>query len=876
MHNVYSNINAKRIIKCFRLIALIFLLTTLGLFATASARSPILTRVNNDWSVSKVSPQEQVAEVGTIRGHVTASDGGSLTGLLIEGFGSSPGAFYASVDSSGNYEFIDIPAGTYRLLYGAYDFLSADDPLSYYIPEYYNNHLVGKDDPSKADQITVTANSVAVVDVELQLGAIITGTVTSNKTGEPLIGIGVIPHQINKQTLFRGATTDQNGQYELHGLPSGSYLLCFSDSGYAYSYQCLPETQPLVVTEGESIQANMTLILGATIQGKITSDQTGKGIPGVIVYIEGEHPGCTLCAAPINRRVATDGNGFYQFTGLPTDNYTLHFDGYSEGRLFGSNENGEPIGPYFSESYNNHLSGYNGIPPATGDPISITAGTLVTIDVGLLSALNVIGEIVLEPTDSDFIDPNIFVYDQAGQRVGESKLLENSNQFIIWGLSPGTYRIAFSDYLGDRVYPEYYNDKFTFEDADPISVTQGAVSNLVVTLTRRSNAAMKLATSAALTDVMILKTFDSANRYASLSYSNNGGSVWQSLLSEPWITSTATPDFDFVATLVPRGNETFPTRIIRASKTSYFPANNSEIFRTGDFGASWATFEPAVLPDCEPRFKHTYLDLLNSPVELVRIYMYAACFYYVPDPPLANSDKSATPTKETPRTADYAAPRPQLFTSNNAGIDWQEVSFPQMFNIFPVGFIVSPILPNRIYATGQIQGDAAHVALAQSDDAGVTWSTGVTLPVTYVEFDWHDSMKIYGIEDKDAFNYPFGPFGKFDVYRYTGKRSTDGGATWVDWQEQPCRTSFLKFMALQQPNTLLMHCLQGVYRSSNGGDHWEKLPETVDELIAVDYGNRNRIFGQRQGLLYASLDQGSTWTALGDWYSSMWLPFVSR
>lgn len=579
--------------------------------------------------------------------------------------------------------------------------------------------------------------------------------------------------------------------------------------------------------------------MGAILRGKVTSEQTGLGIAGVVVTTTGGLH-CVPC------RDITDADGSYRLTGLTVGTYTVSFDG--SGRDANLSENGKHVAPYFNNSFT-----------AT---VPATTTTAITLNVSLQSALNIIGQVIPESVDFNLFYPLVHVLDSNGNIVGNGIPFRDSQQFYVAGLLPGTYwiRTYETQYTNDLIhyYPEYYDNKHTFEEADPITITAGnVVSNVIVTLRPRSLLDIELTTAATLTDVIVANQYqydDASFGYSLLRYSLDGGKTWSSLLSEPWITSTTDYDRHFVSTLVPRGDLSFPIRIIRASNGYGYGVTpiNGSIYRTGDFGASWATFTPVHPSNCLSNFNQSYSQMVNSPSNPTRLYLKVVCFFAVPDFGLAS----------------YA----RLLTSDNAGIDWQEVSPIEEIK----RILISPVLPNRIYDTGEAYPAYSHSTLRQSDDGGKTWTNKEEIPVSYIAFDWIDPQQIYGIEDKDAGSVFGDIYGSNNVYLFIGKRSNDGGKSWVDWQEQPCRTSFLQFMALQQANTLLMQCLQGLYRSTNGGDNWEKLPETVDQLVAVDYAKRNRIFAQRQGKLYASLDQGSTWTELSDWHSSMWLPFVSR
>jgi photosystem II stability/assembly factor-like uncharacterized protein len=96
-----------------------------------------------------------------------------------------------------------------------------------------------------------------------------------------------------------------------------------------------------------------------------------------------------------------------------------------------------------------------------------------------------------------------------------------------------------------------------------------------------------------------------------------------------------------------------------------------------------------------------------------------------------------------------------------------------------------------------------------------------------------------------------------------GKRSENGGALWHDWQQQPC-TDKNGFIALtadpDKSKFLYLRCEQGLLRSRDGGDHWQRLSLSPGLLLAAEYGKNARLLWvQDDGSLWASRDNGDSW-----------------
>jgi hypothetical protein len=65
-----------------------------------------------------------------------------------------------------------------------------------------------------------------------------------------------------------------------------------------------------------------------------------------------------------------------------------------------------------------------------------------------------------------------------------------------------------------------------------------------------------------------------------------------------------------------------------------------------------------------------------------------------------------------------------------------------------------------------------------------------------------------------------------------------------------------------QTRILFLRCKQGLFRSSNAGDNWEKLADTPGQLLAPDYTISGRILWAKDDGLWASTDSGTTWQAI--------------
>ncbi len=135
----------------------------------------------------------------------------------------------------------------------------------------------------------------------------------------------------------RNVMTDEDGNFELNGVPPDSYLVAAGHPTYATSLGAAG------VQAGKEVQLKFTLGQGATIRGTVV-DAEGKPVERAIVRVSGWHPkaGGQPASEPAEaielpwRATRTDSQGRYILEYLPAGRVTLEAVG--------------PEGPYRSEA----------------------------------------------------------------------------------------------------------------------------------------------------------------------------------------------------------------------------------------------------------------------------------------------------------------------------------------------------------------------------------------------------------------------------------------------------------------------------------------------------------------------------------------------
>jgi hypothetical protein len=172
------------------------------------------------------------------------------------------------------------------------------------------------------------------------------------------------------------------------------------------------------------------------------------------------------------------------------------------------------------------------------------------------------------------------------------------------------------------------------------------------------------------------------------------------------------------------------------------------------------------------------------------------------------------------------------FRSDDAGVTWQSLGTKSSwwYSVVP-----SPVVPARVY----MRNDEGWF---QSNDAGESWFPLGGWRIQELIPDSSDGLWLYS------------PSG----------RSSDGGASWVPWPQPPCPSMHI-FAHPTKARVLLAYCdEETLYRSLDGGDHWEQLPPPpiAQGKFAPDDSTPGRILWVGVSDLWASADDGQSWTHL--------------
>jgi len=224
-----------------------------------------------------VTVDATLAITSHLSGGVTdATSGAPLAGITAAAYNpDGTTRAFAITDATGAYSIV-VPAGDYRV--GVFD------AALIYLPRFYAAQ------PSFAGAMNVhvaTEQTIGGFDFALTKGARVSGRITAS--GAPLNAITIGAYDAGGR-LIGSATSDTAGNYALL-LPSATVKLLAFDTAlhYATAYYLgattFDTTQPLSLTEGQSITSDFAMIEGGRINGVVIAETTFAPLPNIDVII---------------------------------------------------------------------------------------------------------------------------------------------------------------------------------------------------------------------------------------------------------------------------------------------------------------------------------------------------------------------------------------------------------------------------------------------------------------------------------------------------------------------------------------------------------------------------------------------------------------
>ncbi len=389
----------------------------------------------------------ELTAAGLISGTITGQDSGlPLESIRTRVYDAATGDYVSGdyTDGSGVYLIGGLAAGNYKLRFTDYD--------GQYLEEYYDD----KPDLDSADPIAVTGGITATASAELAPAGLISGTVTAEDSGLPLVNIRARVYDASTGGFITSDYTDDAGVYLINGLQAGSYKLRFTDNDGRYLEEYyddkpdLDSADPIAVTGGITATASAELAPAGLISGTVTAEAGGARLEGINVSAYEATSGDYV------NNDYTDTSGAYLVGGLAAGSYKLRFY--------------DNDGQYLTEYYDDKPD------LDSANPIAVTAGVTTTdVNAQLAQAGLVSGTVTGEDTGLPLTNVRARAYEAATGDYVTSDYTDDSGVYLITGLAAGSYKLRFTDYDGNYL-EEYYDDKPDLDSANPIAVTAGVTT----------------------------------------------------------------------------------------------------------------------------------------------------------------------------------------------------------------------------------------------------------------------------------------------------------------------------------------------------------------------------------------------------------------
>jgi protocatechuate 3,4-dioxygenase beta subunit len=365
-----------------------------------------------------------------LNGTVTdASTGAPLPGIAVEIQNTDGESRYAMTNAQGRYSLEGLASGAYEV-------------------EFRPSQPKPSAPASLRRLITLSApNAHTGFDVALTSGGAISGRVTT-PDGTPIADVSIKVR--DRDGAFETyTTTEADGTYSIHGLPSGRYTLAYSHNNYQ---PLAPTGQVEVTAPNTTTQTNTVLHPGGAISGKVT-DPDGKPLAGVYVAILDAATGKTQDSYGY-----TDAAGIYTIAAtLPNGSYVVKF----QPPLV---DGGCPLAIEYSG---------NAATAAAATRVQVSAANTVSGIDAELAYGGLIGGQITDAGSGLPLYGTVQVYDATGALVvkGVSGMLGHYR--TIAGLPAGSYRVQF---VADNYVAMFYGGSTALEAAARVPSGVGEIN----------------------------------------------------------------------------------------------------------------------------------------------------------------------------------------------------------------------------------------------------------------------------------------------------------------------------------------------------------------------------------------------------------------
>jgi hypothetical protein len=346
-----------------------------------------------------------------------------------------------------------------ELLRGKYK-VFVNVPDSNYLPRFY-----GATDREQEEVIDVpTFESFIIVDVSLEAGGSISGTVKRRVDSSPVGGLKIYAEASN----FRISTsTNPDGHYGFRALPPDHYrvhVVPLDENYVSVYFDDAPDSAQSVSLTLERHQRitgiDFRLRYGGVISGRVYARKNHEPISGLKVIAERQK------ASDPPVYAYTDANGFYTLRGLPDGLYTAE-TGLLREPASSIKPRKRYLAQYYRDRFDRELS----------EKLRISSGGSISgIDFSLVVGGKISGTVRSRYFNTPIFGVEILLQEAATTLLNPPKVsTDKEGHYLIDDVPPGEYIIDTSLPKQDqRLVKAFYRDKLSFEHADRVAVGEDA------------------------------------------------------------------------------------------------------------------------------------------------------------------------------------------------------------------------------------------------------------------------------------------------------------------------------------------------------------------------------------------------------------------
>jgi 5-hydroxyisourate hydrolase-like protein (transthyretin family) len=338
---------------------------------------------------------------GSLGGQVINDEtAGGLAGVPVNLVADGVTIATTVTDTTGDYNFPDLPAATYLLEFSApsgYQFDQSNGAVSWNVTE-------------------TTGFGPVVQNASAYLSgmppASIAGCVTDDATGGGLAGVTVEVSD-HAGNVVDTSTTDASGNYTFADLSAGNYSLQFIAPGdFIFDPSGVASwSSSVTVVTGQTATQSVSASEPATINGQVTDDgASGSGLAGVTIQ--------AYLAGTYIQTAVTDDSGNYSLDGIPAGNYTLTFTAPS-GYLFDQSDGGSTWSPSFT----------------------LTSAQTLTENASAYQVAGTVTGQVVDETGTGVSGATVYLTDSSGN-VLPPTMTDSQGNYVL-SASPGDYTLTF-------------------------------------------------------------------------------------------------------------------------------------------------------------------------------------------------------------------------------------------------------------------------------------------------------------------------------------------------------------------------------------------------------------------------------------------------